>query len=376
MKVVTVTVITVFILLSLPFVLPKKEITKYSDEKLREIALSRGMESTPATFQELLKVIDNSNNPLTKEKIALGKTLFFDKNISKHNDINCATCHMITKDANNTQIMLNAFLSNDSKITNCAICHLGDQSGVDRFETAIGDQSKENPFHLNTLTILNSSLAKYFSWSGNSKNIEEQIALCIQAPFSMNAKPKDIEQKFHNQQLKFQDIQYALGAYVKTLITRGNYDRFLDGNNSAISNKAKRGLSNFINFGCKGCHTGISVGGQSLQKFPLRRLATVYDLRVNLTFEPTLEVIDDTFPFENKGGFLGNSNTQRFRVPILRNVTKTSPYFHNGAVIKIEEAVDTMAQHQLGRKLTNEQIEEIVAFLKTLEGDIVDYSIK
>ena len=92
--------------------------------------------------------------------------------------------------------------------------------------------------------------------------------------------------------------------------------------------------------------------------------------------KPEVKIIDYSFPFENKGSFLGLGETNRFRVPILRNVTKTSPYFHNGSVEKIEEAVDIMAQHQLGIKISATKRDEIVAFLKTLEGEIVDYKLK
>jgi cytochrome c peroxidase len=118
------------------------------------------------------------------------------------------------------------------------------------------------------------------------------------------------------------------------------------------------------------------LGGQSIQRFPLREFAQVYDLKLNFEIFPELKRVDSEFPFENSGGYLGKKNEHLFRVPILRNVTKTSPYFHNGAVPKIREAVDIMARHQLGRHLTLSQIDEIVAFLQTLEGDLVDYGIK
>ena len=87
------------------------------------------------------------------------------------------------------------------------------------------------------------------------------------------------------------------------------------------------------------------------------------------------KIIDTSFPFDNIGGYTGNKSSKPFRVPILRNVTKTSPYFHNGAVFKIREAVDIMAKHQTGKNLTPKQIDEIVEFLKTLEGEVVDYGV-
>jgi len=184
--------------------------------------------------------------------------------------------------------------------------------------------------------------------------------------------------------ITFENTQKAIGAYLRTLVTRSDYDRFLDGDNSAMSSKAKKGLANFINFGCKGCHTGISVGGQSIQKFPVRDYNSLIDITNSFNEHKkgreTAQVgfnfnMHHSYPFENSGGFMGRDGKQLFRVPMLRNVTKTSPYFHNGSVQKIREAVYLMGKHQLGMTLTDEQIDELVAFLKALEGDIVDYKI-
>jgi len=260
-----------------------------------------------------------------------------------------------------------------------------DNSGTDRLTFSVG--VKENPYHLNVQTILNSSLAKYFTWGGEVGSIQEQISNSIQSDIKMNLSKDEAvkrlkdnhyySQKFKkvfNEDLTFLNITKAIEAYTKTLLTRGSYDEFLDGNNDAISDEAKRGFANFINFGCKGCHTGIGVGGDSLQRFPARKQARIHDWRPNYSFENG-KIIDTSFPFDNIGGYTGNKSSKPFRVPILRNVTKTSPYFHNGAVFKIREAVDIMAKHQTGKNLTPKQIDEIVEFLKTLEGDIVDYGV-
>jgi len=110
-----------------------------------------------------------------------------------------------------------------------------------------------------------------------------------------------------------------------------------------------------------------------MQKFPLRRYVSEY---IGLWFEPDIKLRESPFPFINEGGFMGKDESQLFRVPILRNVTKTSPYFHNGAVEKIEEAVRIMSKYQLGNEFTPAQIDDMVAFLKTLEGDVVEYDIK
>jgi cytochrome c peroxidase len=396
LQVIIVAFIFISFLLLLPNLTKERNFKTYSDGQLRATAQSKGLKAIPNNYEDLLKMVNDENNPMSQEKIALGKELFFDAKLSLDDTISCSTCHMISKNADDKKIILNAITSkkqpNDMKnANNCVVCHLSDESGTDRLSTAIGYKGATNPHHLNTMTILNSSLAKYLTWNGEIKTLEQQISNSIQAPHKMNIKADELVKKLKNDEkyindfnkvfkdenqenLTFINIQKAIAVYVKTLLTRSSFDEFLEGNNEAISKDAKRGLVNFMNFGCSGCHTGMSVGGQSVQRFPLRHFAGIHDLRPNLGSPPDFKIIDETFPFENKGGYLGRSNTQFFRVPILRNVTKTSPYFHNGSVDKIREAVEIMGRHQVGLNLSNQQIDEIVEFLKTLEGNIVDYS--
>jgi cytochrome c peroxidase len=95
-----------------------------------------------------------------------------------------------------------------------------------------------------------------------------------------------------------------------------------------------------------------------------------------MILEPDLRIKESPFPFMNEGGFLGRDSTLKFRVPILRNISKTAPYFHNGAVEKLEEAVRIMSKYQIGNEFTPAQIDDMVAFLKTLDGELVKYDIK
>jgi cytochrome c peroxidase len=346
------------------------------------------MKPIPKNYDEYLKVINNLSNNLTQKKVTLGKKLYFDKSLSKNRDVSCSTCHMISKNTNEHLLLKN--LTTDSNQTNCASCHIRDNSGTDRLSTAIGTAGTQNPYHLNTMTILNSSLAKYLTWSGEIQSVEEEVGASIQSQYKMNMLPQEINKRLNSNpsyikefdnafnkpisssqsKANFENTKIALGAYVRTLLTRGAYDRFLDGDNGAINEKAKKGLANFINLGCKGCHTGMSVGGQVLKRFPLKNFVSQNDLSFNFPFM----LSDNGFPFNNVGGFLGKDDDHYFRVPILRNVTKTSPYFHNGSVPKIREAVRIMGQNQLGLNLSDTKIDEIVEFLKTLEGDVVDYS--
>jgi len=350
----SITFMVVAMIFSLPFLLPKKAIEKLSDKELRAKALTGNMLPTPTSYPELLLVVDNIDNPLSREKIALGKKLFFDKQLSQDKTINCATCHKLQ------------------------------EGGDDNLPTAIGHKGQANPFHLNSPTVLNASLAKAQFWNGRAKDVEEQAGGPIQAPFEMNMRPDEVEKRlnssseylsafkkiFHSDLITFEQVRKAIGAYERTLITHGRYDMFLEGDNSAISPQAKRGMAIFLTKGCKGCHTGMSVGGQSIQQFPLRRYFSDY---LGAIFNPNLTIKESPFPFENRGGFLGKDDKLKFRVPILRNITKTAPYFHNGSVDKLEEVIRIMSKYQLGNEFTKNQIDDVVVFLKTLEGELVEY---
>ncbi len=353
---VTITFVVVTLIGLLPFFI-KKATPVLTESQLRDRALSTAFSPVPQTYEGLLKVIDNPENMLTKEKIALGKELFNDKLLS------------------------------DDKTVSCASCHKLEEGGDDNLPTAIGVRGQLNPSHLNSPTVLNAALAKAQFWDGRAKDVEEQAGGPIQAPFEMHMTPQDVENRlnlypeyvakfknvFHENNVTFEQVRKAIGAYERTLLTRGPYDRFLEGDDNAISAQAKRGMTLFFSQGCKGCHAGISVGGQTMQKFPLRRYFSEY---IGLWFEPNIKLRESPFPFVNEGGFMGKDGLQKFRVPILRNVTRTAPYFHNGAVEKIEEAVRIMSKYQLGNEFTPEQIDDVVAFLKTLEGDVVKYDIK
>lgn len=343
---VTITAVVVGMIGAMPLVL-KHSNEMLSDEQLRYRALSTGMKPVPKNYDELLRVVDTATNPISKEKIALGKELFFDTRLSRDNTISCASCHLL------------------------------DDGGDDNKAVAIGYHGRANPFHLNSPTVLNAALEKFQFWDGRAKDVEEQAGGPIQAPFEMNMTPKEIEQVvnasshyrgafksvFEADSITFEQIRFAIGAYERTLLTRGGYDKFLEGDDNAMSDSAKRGMSIFITRGCKGCHGGMSLGGQTMQKFPLR----------SYPFEYIGRSYKNPFPFDNKGGFLGQDNNLKFKVPVLRNITKTAPYFHNGAVDEIEEAVRIMSKYQIGDEFNKKQISDVVEFLKSLEGKMVKY---
>jgi cytochrome c peroxidase len=339
-----------------------------SDTDLMQKVLSKGLKPIPKDFATLKKIVDDPNNAMTKEKIYLGKKLFFDKNLSKSRKIACAKCHNFKK------------------------------GGADGLPTAVGHNGLKNPSHLNSPTVFNTAFSKHFFWDGRAKSLEEQAKGPTQAPFEMASTPELIEQRvkenpeyialfdkvFGPNSITFDNITKAIAVYEKTLVTRGAFDRFLEGDSTALDQSAKRGLNLFIDLGCKGCHFGYAVGGQKIQKFPLRghnsilNIHTIYD-----DVKKKREVVGwsmqfkmyKPFPFENVGGFMGKDGAKKFRVPILRNIEKTGPYFHNGIVKTLQDAIKIMANNQIGVELNKQQVSDIEAFLKSLSGTLVEYNL-
>jgi cytochrome c peroxidase len=337
------------------------------DENLRNKAISEGLFSIPKDFNTIVKLLDTKENPITIKKIKLGKKLFNDKNLSLSRKISCATCHDIKN------------------------------GGEDGKPTAIGHLKRENPHHLNTPTVLNSAFAYKYFWDASAPTLAQQAKGPSLASFEMASTAELIQQRVKENKeyielfedifkskeaITFDNIVKVIATYEKILLTRGDFDRYLDGDDNAISQKAKDGLNLFIKIGCKGCHNGYAIGGRMIAKFPLRHYnglivpKFIYDGKRSLSsIKLNLNPIYKKYPFENIGGYLGKDDISYFRVPILRNITKTAPYFHNGAVKDLDEAIFIMGRYQLGFDLTKEQIGLIKEFFKTLQGDIVDYKI-
>ncbi len=347
---------------------PDKNYHIPSPDALRKEALANGLKPVPASWKKASQAVNSPDNPLTPQKIALGERLFFDPILSRDRTISCASCHILQ------------------------------DGGDDNRPTAIGYHNQPNPKHLNSPTVLNAALAKRQFWDGRSLDVEDQAKGPIQAPFEMAMTPQEVVKRlkaqpgylksfrevFPKEGITFDTVTRAIGAYERTLLTRGTFDRFLEGDDGALNEKAQRGLYLFMRLGCKGCHTGMSVGGQSLQHFPLRRYngplqpisVFVNGKRHFAGFNFQKPKVNRPYPFPDIGQFHGKNSQFLFRVPILRNITQTGPYFHNGSVEKLEEAVRLMALHQLGVVLNKKQIEELIAFLKSLEGAPVNYQIR
>jgi len=316
---------------------------------LRQKALNKGLKSIPLDFVKLKTQVDDKNNPMTIEKIKLGRKLFNDKSLSLDWSISCASCHNIKK------------------------------GGEDSIETAIGYKGLKNPSNLNSPTVLNTAYSKHLFWDGRASSLREQAKGPILAHFEMASSPELVEERTG---LDFDAVLKAIAVYEKTLVTRSRYDDFLDGDISALNLQEKRGLNIFIDIGCKGCHFGPAIGGQKIQKFPLRDYNSILNLTTSFNEQTKGRELKDIsigfkmykpYPFENKGGFLGKNNERKFRVPILRNISKTAPYFHNGAIKTLREAIKIMSKHQIGVDLQKDQLDALEAFLMSLDGEVVLY---
>ncbi len=142
----------------------------------------------------------------------------------------------------------------------------------------------------------------------------------------------------------FKDVADVIAVYERTLVTPSRFDRYLDGCDKALSDKEKAGLKTFIEKGCVSCHTGVAIGG-GMQPFPAV----------------------GKYKYADIGDFRGDKNGM-VKVPTLRNIDETAPYFHNGAVWSLKEALEIMGETQLGIKLSPEDVASIETFLKSLTG--------
>ena len=284
-------------------------------------------------YGTLPKEMPGSEND-TPELIALGKKLYFDASLSDNNTKSCNTCHNI----------------------------LEGKGGTDNLETSIGSAGKNE--ERNTPTVLNAGFQAALFWDGRARDLSDLAKKHLLNPTEMgNTNEMLIEEKlsaiedYKNLFLKaypkdstitLDKIGNALAAFQRTLRTQDRFDDFISGNYKAFSDKEVRGLEVFMTTGCATCHNGPLFGGRMFMK---------------------LGVVN---PYENKedtGKFkITNQEGDMyvFKVPSLRNVALTAPYYHDGKVKTLEEAVKKMAYLQLGKDLAQEEVDSLVSFLGTL----------
>jgi cytochrome c peroxidase len=282
-----------------------------------------------------------AHKPKNENMVELGKMLFFDPRLSKSGFISCNSCHNLS------------------------------MGGSDNLPTSIGHKWHQGP--ISAPTVLNSSLNLAQFWDGRAKDLKDQAGGPIANPGEMgfsHALAVDVlrsipeyrarfKQLFGGDKIDIGMVTDAIAAFEETLVTPDSrFDKWLKGDKTALSQPELEGYKLFKEKGCVSCHNGPAVGGGSYQKMGVH------------------EPYKTTSKAEGRVAVTGKESDRfLFKVPTLRNVELTYPYFHDGAAPTLEEAVDTMGRLQLGHKFTKDENAKIVAFLKTLTGKQPDIKL-
>ena len=286
------------------------------------------------------------------------------------------------KAPSNAQIQLGRELFFETRVSSdgrlgCGACHNPAFYGADSLSFSQGVSGKKLP--RNAPTVFNTALLVAQHYGGNRVSVEDQAKQALTSALAYGNKtyqeaedrmtklgylPK-FEKAFPGQSkpLSVDNWAVAIGAFERTLLTPAPFDRFLKGDLKAMSSAQKKGLDTFINTGCAGCHNGVTVGGQAFQKF---------GITADYWTETGSEELE-IFKGRDKGRFMDTKKDEDqfiFKVSQLRNVAVTPPYFHDGSVQKLDDAVLIMGKLQLGKSLSPDEVASIVAFLGSLTGDI------
>ena len=276
---------------------------------------------------------------LNPEKVALGKKLFHDPSLSHDNTIACASCHQL------------------------------ERGGVDGVQYSTGIQG--NLSRLNAPTVFNSVFNFRQFWNGRAETLQEQVAEPIHNPLEMASNWAEVIRKLKKNQryvtafaqiystgIQEDNIADAIATFVSSLVTpNSRFDKYLKGEAHAITPYELSGYALFTSYGCISCHQGVNVGGNMYEKLGIMR--DYFATQSNIT-----EADKGRFTITQKP-----EDMYKFKVPGLRNVALTAPYFHNGSAQSLEQAVITMGKYQLGVFIPQEDVSKIVAFLRTLTGE-------
>jgi len=278
----------------------------------------------------------NPANPFSDAKIELGRMLYYDTRLSINDKLSCNTCHDLAR------------------------------FGVDNEPTSPGHEGRRGA--RNSPTVYNAALHFRQFWDGRAADVEEQAKGPVLNPVEMGMPDADYVVKVlrtiegyrprfeaafpgEAEPITYDNAARAVGAFERKLMTPSRFDDFLNGRDDALSDAELAGLATYIDSGCTACHMGPAAGGTMYQK-----LGLVHPLE---TKDPGRY---EATQVEADRGF--------FKVPSLRNVEKTGPYFHDGSVATLPEAVRLMGWHQLGRQLSDADVASIVTFLHALTGRV------
>lgn len=288
-------------------------------------------------FAPLDSAMVSPDNPITPAKIALGRMLYYDTRLSADQSVSCNSCHGL------------------------------DQYGVDHRAVSLGIKQQQGGRNAPTVYHAAGHIAQF--WDGRAPTVEEQAKGPILNPVEMGmpngtaviARLKAVPAyrtafaaafPDETNPITYDNLGKAIGAFERRLETPARWDAFLAGDDTALTNEEKAGFNTFVDVGCQACHNGMYVGGASFQRIGLvEPWPKQSDLgRMAVTKNPSDRLV--------------------FKVPSLRNVTETAPYFNDGQVATLQEAVHFMARYQLGRQLTDEQAAAIITWLGSLTGPL------
>ncbi|MBT3022721.1 MAG: cytochrome-c peroxidase [Candidatus Thiodiazotropha sp. (ex Lucina aurantia)] len=303
-------------------------------KQIAMFSLMLGFSTSILAIDEPIQPIKPVQN-INLGQVELGKKLYFDPRLSKSGFISCNSCHNLS------------------------------MGGTDNLKTSIGHNWQQGP--INAPTVLNSSLNVAQFWDGRAADLKAQAGgpianpgemafthtLAIDVLTSIPEYVMEFKQVFGSDKITIDEVTQAIAEFEKTLVTpNSRFDQWLLGDKQALSQDEMAGYTLFKESGCVSCHNGEAVGGNSFQKMGV------------------VEPYKAKNPAEGLSAVTGkDADRFKFKVPTLRNVEMTYPYFHDGEAETLTEAVDVMGRLQLGKKFSDIENAQIVAFLKTLTGD-------
>lgn len=303
-------------------------------QRSQDVAIEPGQ---LAVFAPLPASVPSATNPATQPKIELGWRLYYETQLSADGSQSCNSCHLL------------------------------DAYGVDGKPVSTGVTGQQGGRNAPTVYNAAGHIAQF--WDGRAKDVEEQAKGPILNPIEMGMSSSDqvlarlekipgygdaFRAAFPDdpKPLTYDNVGRAIGAFERQLLTPARWDQYLQGNRAALTAAEKRGLKVFLDTGCQACHNGAYMGGRTYQRLGLARPWP------NTTDVGRLRVTQ------------ARADSMVFKVPSLRNIDKTAPYYHDGSIKTLDEAVKLMGRHQLGKELTQDQISSIVTFLKSTTGPL------